>query len=187
MPYKLQHRGSGYKVTTPNHPQGFSKKPLPKKKAIAQLRAIKMNSDESLAERIVARLLETGEADQDYDHGPWDAIVRELEYNGIPGATHREFDKYQSIYLNIPGVGRFWMTEDSLSDVFALVPDEDDAHNGYQPRILVPFWETDNGEWTADVDSLVAYCEKVMAPQNIMKSAVDFMNKSETSKRRKRR
>jgi hypothetical protein len=35
------------------------------------------------AEQIVDRLLETGEADQDYDHGPWDAIVQALNRNGF--------------------------------------------------------------------------------------------------------
>lgn len=52
MPYKIKHRGSGFKVTTPNHPQGFSKHPLSKKKAVAQLRAIKMNTNECLAEAL---------------------------------------------------------------------------------------------------------------------------------------
>lgn len=63
MPYKIRHRGSGYKVTTPNHPQGFSKHPMSKQKAVAQLRAIKMNTDESLAERIVNVLLNENEED----------------------------------------------------------------------------------------------------------------------------
>lgn len=47
MPYKIKHRGSGFKVTTPNHPQGFSKHPMSKNKAVAQLRAIKMNTNEA--------------------------------------------------------------------------------------------------------------------------------------------
>jgi hypothetical protein len=59
MPYKVRHTGSGFKVTTPNHPQGFSKKPLPKKRALAQLAAIKMNTNESLPEQIVASLLDS--------------------------------------------------------------------------------------------------------------------------------
>ena len=58
MPYKIKHRGSGYKVTTPNHPQGFSKHPLSKSKATAQLRAIKMNTNEELAEQVVDVLLD---------------------------------------------------------------------------------------------------------------------------------
>lgn len=58
MPYKIKHRGSGFKVTTPNHPQGFSKKPQSHAKAVAQLRAIKMNTNESLANLIVDALIE---------------------------------------------------------------------------------------------------------------------------------
>lgn len=52
MPYKLSRRGSGYKVTTPSHPNGFSKKPLSKKKARKQLAAIKMHSHESVERTI---------------------------------------------------------------------------------------------------------------------------------------
>ena len=59
MPYKVKHRGSGFKVTTPNHPQGFSKHPMSKKKAVAQLRAIKMNTNENLAARLVDLMLES--------------------------------------------------------------------------------------------------------------------------------
>ena len=58
MPYKIRRRGSGYKVTTPNHPHGFSKHPMSKRKAIAQLRAIKMHTNENLAEHVVNLLLD---------------------------------------------------------------------------------------------------------------------------------
>ena len=47
MPYKVSKRGGGFKVTTPNHPHGFSKKPMSKKKAGKQLAAIKMHTNES--------------------------------------------------------------------------------------------------------------------------------------------
>ena len=43
MPFKLKQIGDGWKVVSPDHPQGFSKKPLPKKRAQAQLRIIKKN------------------------------------------------------------------------------------------------------------------------------------------------
>jgi hypothetical protein len=44
MPYKKKKVAGGYKVTSPNHPQGFSKKPLSAKKAEAQRKAIYANT-----------------------------------------------------------------------------------------------------------------------------------------------
>ena len=44
MPYKLKECKGGVKVTSPNHPQGFSKKPLTRLQALAQLRAIQVNT-----------------------------------------------------------------------------------------------------------------------------------------------
>lgn len=44
MPYKLRQVGEGFKIKSPNHPQGFSKKPMTLKNARAQLRAILMNA-----------------------------------------------------------------------------------------------------------------------------------------------
>lgn len=58
-----------------------------------------------------AKLSETGEPDQDYDHEFFDALVKELAKAGFRGATHREFDKYQGVYLNVPGHTKFWVAE----------------------------------------------------------------------------
>jgi hypothetical protein len=76
MPYKIQHRGSGFKVTTPNHPGGFSKHSLSKKKAVAQLRAIKMHAHESWVEAVI--------------HGYWpEAVVdRLLDSQAKPGGRY---------------------------------------------------------------------------------------------------
>lgn len=50
MPYKIKKSGKGYKVCKKfGKSKCFSKKPLPKKTAIAQLRAIKL-SEESFQE-----------------------------------------------------------------------------------------------------------------------------------------
>lgn len=69
----------------------------------------------SKAKNIVEKLInETGEPDQDYDHEFYDAIVAQLAEAGFPGARHREFDKYQGVYINIPNAGKFW-TVDSYS------------------------------------------------------------------------
>jgi hypothetical protein len=40
VPYKLRKSGRGEVVVSPNHPKGFSKKPLSHRQAVAQLRAI---------------------------------------------------------------------------------------------------------------------------------------------------
>ena len=103
-----------------------------------------------------SRLSETGEADQDYDHGPLDAIVRELDYNGIKGTTHREFDKYQGIYLRIPGVDKFWAIDGYWGGLVIVAPEDDPDVN-----IPVTTWKVEGGEWNADVERLVEYCKKV--------------------------
>jgi len=53
MPYSIKRSGSGFKVHSPN--RAFSKKPLSKKKAQAQMRAIYANTGgESLEQRLSA-------------------------------------------------------------------------------------------------------------------------------------
>lgn len=47
MPYKIKKKGSGYRVTSPNHPHGFSKHSMTKKRAKKQLAAIMANTNES--------------------------------------------------------------------------------------------------------------------------------------------
>lgn len=44
MPYSLRKVKGGEKVASPNHPGGFSKKPLTHRDAVAQLRAIMRNT-----------------------------------------------------------------------------------------------------------------------------------------------
>lgn len=46
MPYHISNSGSGYKVTSPNHPHGFSKHPQSKEMAHKQMVAIMVNSHE---------------------------------------------------------------------------------------------------------------------------------------------
>lgn len=60
------------------------------------------------------QLSETGEADQDYDKEFYDVIAKALEKKGYQ-VKHREFDKYQGIYLDISKggkkLGRYFNTE----------------------------------------------------------------------------
>ncbi len=44
VPYKINHTSEGYRVTSPNHPKGFSKHPQSKQMAIKQMVAIKMHT-----------------------------------------------------------------------------------------------------------------------------------------------
>lgn len=53
----------------------------------------------------------TGEADQDYDKEFFDKIVEQLEEANFSGVTHKEFDKYQGVYLNVPRIGKFWIAD----------------------------------------------------------------------------
>lgn len=46
MPYKIKKVKGGEKVTSPNHPQGFSKKPQSHEMAVKQMIAIKMHDKE---------------------------------------------------------------------------------------------------------------------------------------------
>jgi hypothetical protein len=54
-----------------------------------------------------------GEADQDYDPKPFDEIVKGLAAAGYK-ASHREFDKYQGVYIQVSGKDineKFWVTD----------------------------------------------------------------------------
>lgn len=48
MPYKIKKSGRGYKVCKKSGSKCFSKKPLSKKKAVAQRAAIAINTHESV-------------------------------------------------------------------------------------------------------------------------------------------
>lgn len=60
MPYKIKKTGSGYKVTSPNHKNGFSKKPISKERAKKQLAAIHANSNESFDMKLTKALNSVG-------------------------------------------------------------------------------------------------------------------------------
>ncbi len=57
MPYSLKKKDEGYKVCKPSG-KCFSKKPMTRKKALKQLAAIKINTNESLCfEALVGQVL----------------------------------------------------------------------------------------------------------------------------------
>lgn len=57
MPYKLKKSGSGYKVTSPNHKPGFSKKSMSKDRAKKQLAAIQINTHGESFEQALDKVL----------------------------------------------------------------------------------------------------------------------------------
>ena len=57
MPYKIKKTGSGYKVCKKTRSKCFSKKPLSKKKARAQLAAIQINSSKNYFETLIESVL----------------------------------------------------------------------------------------------------------------------------------
>jgi hypothetical protein len=65
-------------------------------------------------EVVQAQVTATGEPDQDYNHEVYDAIVKALEAAGYQ-AKHKEFDKYQGVYLTVSKNGKkldtFWTVE----------------------------------------------------------------------------
>jgi len=92
MPFKLKKRKGGFKVTTPGHPQGFSKKPLSKKKALKQLYAIKVNTGEALI-RDIERVLHESEIENVRKPDDLKEIMKEVslgkDSKGFFVYTHR--------------------------------------------------------------------------------------------------
>ena len=104
---------------------------------------------EIIQEEVRKFLLETGEPDQDYDHEIYDAIVDEIGYLGYE-ASHREFDKYQGIFIQVSGVGRFWFDDVSYhgDDVMFTIFPEDDSDMKFNGSV----YKSDDGEWIANID-----------------------------------
>lgn len=67
----------------------------------------------SEARKNIRRLQEAGEADGDYNHKLYQAICDALNAAGL-NATHREFDKYQGVYIQVKGL-RLWANDISVS------------------------------------------------------------------------
>lgn len=105
----------------------------------------------------------TGEPDQDYDHEFFDKLVEQLAAAGVKGAIHKEFDKYQGVYLKVPGVDTFWM-----KDVFYAGTGEDEHRTAFvvfspesnqEVNIDVQEHEIDK---SVDAEELVGYCKQIL-------------------------
>ena len=110
----------------------------------------------------------TGEPDQDYDHEIYDALAKALKVEGYE-ATHKEFDKYQGVYLKVRGQGvyeTFWTEDefftgeregDPAATTFTYKPGTEQAHYIFypesQPEVKIQY------EPGGDVSEFVAFLE----------------------------
>ena len=121
---------------------------------------------------------ETGEADQDYEQIPFDSIVDKLAAEGFTGATHREFDKYQGVYLKIPGIDRFWASWEFIG--LTLTPENDPRPSDEEatPAVIPIDVNPETGE--ADISDLLHYIHDrygaKIASAKAQNDAEDFIN-----------
>lgn len=101
-----------------------------------------------IKEEIVKIILETGEPDQDYDHEIYNSIVDEIADMGYE-SYHREFDKYQGIYIQIKDVDKFWFDDISYDgdDVLFVIYPENDPDIKFEGGV----YKSDHGEWIAQL------------------------------------
>lgn len=126
-------------------------------------------------------LNETGEADQDYDHEVFDKIVAQLDAAGYPNSTHREFDKYQGVYIFVPNVGKFWNTDiEGDNYIFQKEGDETNA----EAIVFVEGDDVDAGELVSLVkDGKVLKEEEMLSAAPATDDAPPIEKKPETPKR----
>lgn len=134
------------------------------------------------AERIVEKLLETGEGDPNYQDDQLDLVVQALEAAGFPGAYYKEFDVYQGVFLNIPGVDKFWI-EDRTAHEFVLTGDiaagmdsRREEEDGIPHSCVVTFFHDE-----VDISDLLDYIQQYhgvkLANKAAMRSVQQFMRK----------
>ena len=121
---------------------------------------------------------ETGEPDQDYDHETFDSIVNQLAAAGYPGGWHREFDKYQGVYLVIPGVDKFWVSYEGGPP--ALIPEDDPQKTAEDEITEIPFDSNEDGG--VDISYLLDYINSryasKFAQMKAQADAENFIDKS---------
>jgi len=137
----------------------------------------------NIAERIVERLLETGEGDPNYQDDQLDMIVSELANNGYPGAYYKEFDAYQGVYLRVPGVDKFWI-EDRTDQELVLSGEEAvriGMRKGGEDADLPHSCVVSFFGGKPDISDLLGYIQEYhgvrLAHKAAHRSAVDFMSR----------
>ena len=111
-----------------------------------------------VSEAITEAISETGEPDQNYDHDFFNDIVEELDRAGFPGARHKEFDKYQGVYLKVPGIDTFWVKD---------VTDYDSFHSYYFYPEKQPYEDISVDDYLKgriNANDLIAYCRRIKYP-----------------------
>lgn len=129
---------------------------------------------------------ETGEPDQDYDHDTFNKIVELLAQAGYPGARHREFDKYQGVYLVIPGVDKFWSSYEGEGGL-ALIPENDPWKQEEGETTEIPIEQDEDG---VQIHHLVDYINQryaaKFAQMKAQADAEDFIDQSLAGRRKPR-
>lgn len=96
----------------------------------------------------------TGEPDQEYDHAFYDAICNELRKQGF-NCYHKEFDKYQGVYIRVEGIDTFWgkefFTSKDGGEVGFFTPEK-------SPEKEIGIVVKDGG---ADATELIDYCNEI--------------------------
>lgn len=132
---------------------------------------------------------ETGEADQDYDHATFDSIVDQLAKAGYPGARHREFDKYQGVYLVVPGVDKFWSSYGGGGGL-DLIPEDDPFKQAEDEVTEIPV-EMSFGGSPAGIEHLLQYINDryraKFAHAQAQSDAEDFIDATLAGKRPRRK
>lgn len=103
---------------------------------------------------------ETGEADQDYDKDFFDGVVKKLGEAGLT-ASHKEFDKYQGVYIFVSGVDKFWIKEYNESSKWNI--EEYTIYPEKEPDVEIVI-SADGDDKAIDVSELIAYCKKRKGP-----------------------
>jgi polyhydroxyalkanoate synthesis regulator phasin len=99
---------------------------------------------------------ETGEPDQEYDKDFFNDVVKKLGEAGFD-ASHKEFDKYQGVYIFVSGVDTFWIKEYNESSKWNIK--EYTIYPEGEPDVEIVI-AADGDDKKVDVLELVTYCRK---------------------------
>jgi hypothetical protein len=113
-------------------------------------------------EVVQAQVTATGEPDQDYNHEVYDAIVKALGAAGYQ-AKHKEFDKYQGVFLTVSKDGKkldtFWTVEG-----FVRGKEKENPNHKYRSAILI---DEEGNEFSASSGDYFQ-----MAPDDVFEGSI---------------